>query len=202
MKTVTLNGSLREKVGSKFAKVSRKEGLVPAVIYGSDNNVHLTIDERELNKIIYTADVFNVVIDVDGTKYSTIFQDAQYHPVSDACEHADFLLVTEDKPVVVSLPVALTGNSIGVRNGGKLRKPLRKLKVKGLISALPDNIEIDITKLRIGRSVKVGEISIDGVEILDPASNVVVSVKTARGAVDAGDDEEGEEAAAEASAEA
>ena len=200
MKTVTLNGSLREKVGSKFAKVSRKEGLVPAVIYGSDNNVHLTIDERELNKIIYTADVFNVVIDVDGTKYSTIFQDAQYHPVSDACEHADFLLVTEDKPVVVSLPVALSGISIGVRNGGKLRKPMRKLKVKGLISALADNIEIDITKLRIGRSVKVSEISIDGVEILDPASNVIVSVKTARGAV-ADDEEEGEEeAAAEAEA--
>lgn len=202
MKTITLSGSKRENVGSKFARELRNQGQVPAVIYGEKEPIHIHMDEREYKKIVYTPEVYNVILDIDGTSYNTIFKDAQFNPLSDRIEHADFLIVAEGKPVTVSLPVVLTGNSIGIRNGGKLSQPLRKLKVSGLLSAIPDNVEIDITKLRIGMSIKVSEMALEGVEFLDPASNVVVAVKTARGAVDEEGDDEGEteEAAAEEAA--
>jgi large subunit ribosomal protein L25 len=196
MKTVTIKGSVREKIGTKHAKDHRRKGFVPAVIYGADENTHIIIDEREFNKIVYTPDVYNVKIDVDGKEYSTIFQDAQFHPVTDDVLHADFLMVQDGKPVKLKMPVKLTGSAIGVRNGGKLAQPMRRVAVKGMIDALPDGIEIDITKLRIGQSIKVGTLKIDGVEFLDPESSVMVAVRASRGAVDEDldgeEDEEGE----------
>ncbi len=196
MKTLELNGSKRENTGKKDAAKLRKEGFVPAVVYGGDNELHIQIDERDLDKIIYTADTYNVLLKVDGETYSTILQDAQYDALTDKATHVDFLLVNDEKPVTVSMSINLEGSAIGVRNGGKLRKPMRKLKLKGALSAIPDSVEIDITDLKIGRAIKVADLNFDGVELLDPASNVVVAVKTARGAV--AEEEEGEEEAAEA----
>lgn len=192
MRTVSLNGDVRSAIGTKEAKAVRNEGFVPCVIYGGEEPIHLKVDARSFSKIVYTPEVFNILLTVDGKEYSTIFQDAQFDPLTDQILHADFLLVQDDKPVNVSLPVNLVGNSIGVRNGGKLRQPMRKLKVKALMSAMPENIEINIEKLKIGKAVKVADLNIDGVEFLDPTSNVVVAVKMARGAVVADDEEEGE----------
>lgn len=204
MKTISITGSLRADLGKKEAKEARKNDLVPCVMYGAGKQIHFTMEKKAFDKIIYTGDVYNVLITVDGTEYSTFLKDAQFHPVTDNPVHADFLVLEAGKEVSVSLPVTLTGASIGVKNGGKLRTPMRKVKVAGLLENLPENVEIDITKLRIGQSVKVGAMNVNGLTFLDPASNVIVAVKTARGAVDEGDDEEeeGEEAAAEATAEA
>lgn len=193
MKTLSINGSKRAGTGKKDAKALRNAGMVPGIIYGGEENVNISLDERDLNKLIYTAEVFNVILSVDGKEYSTIIRDLQFHPVTDKPLHVDFLVVSEDKPFTVKLPVVLTGNSIGVMNGGKLRSPLRKLEVSGTLSAMPDaGVEIDVTNLRIGQSVKVGSIAIDGLEFLDSPSNVIVAVKMARGAV-LDEEEEGEE---------
>ena len=200
MKTISINGSLRTDLGKTGAKEARKNELVPCVMYGADKQLHISIDRKSFDKIIYTANVYNVLITVDGTEYSTFLKESQFHPVTDAPMHADFIILEESKEVSVSLPVVLTGASIGVKNGGKLRTPMRKVKVSGLLANIPDTVEIEISKLRIGQSIKVGAMAIEGLQFLDPASNVIVAVKTARGAVD-GDEEEGEEeAAAEAEA--
>lgn len=200
MKTISITGSVRENLGKTGAKEARNNDQVPCVMYGGGKQIHFTVDQKSFDKIIYTADVYNVILNIDGTEYSSLLKDAQFHPVTDKPVHADFLYLEDGKPVTVSLPIALTGSSAGVKNGGKLRTPMRKLKVKGELTNMPENIEIDITKLRIGQSIKVGSLPTEGLEYLDPASNVIVAVKTARGAVQ--DDEEEEEAAAETEAEA
>jgi large subunit ribosomal protein L25 len=196
MKTISITGSLRADLGKTGAKEARKNDLVPCVMYGAGKQVHFTMDKRSFDKIIYTGDVYNVLITIDGTEYSTFLKDSQFHPVNDAPLHADFLVLEEGKEVAVALPVSLTGTSIGVKNGGKLRTPMRKVKVSGLLPSIPEKIEVDITDLRIGMSVKVGTMEVKGLTFLDPESHGVVAVKTARGAV--ADEVEGaEEEAAE-----
>ncbi|MGB0390095.1 MAG: 50S ribosomal protein L25 [Salibacteraceae bacterium] len=201
MKTISITGSLRADLGKTGAKEARKNDLVPCVMYGAGKQVHFTMEKKSFDKIIYTGDVYNVLITVDGTEYSTFLKDSQFHPVTDAPIHADFLILEEDKEVSVSLPVALTGASIGVKNGGKLRTPMRKVKVSGLLANIPENVTIDITSLRIGTAIKVGSMEVEGLTFLDPDSNVIVAVKTARGAVEEDVEEEGAEEA-EAPAEA
>jgi len=201
MKTISIAGSARESLGKKESKQARKEDLVPCVMYGGGKQIHFTISTSSFDKIIYTPEVFNVLISIDGTEYSTILKDSQFHPTTDKPVHADFLILVEGKPVTVSMPVVLTGASIGVKNGGRLRTPMRKLILKGELANIPDNVEIDITPLRIGQSIKVGTLAVNGIEFLDPASNVIVAVKTARGAAEEEEEEaaaaEGEEAAEE-----
>lgn len=200
MKTISITGALRAELGKTGTKEARKNDLVPCVMYGAGQLVNFTLERKSFEKIIYTENVYNVLITIDGKEYSTFLKDSQFHPVTDAPLHADFVILDETKEVAVSLPVTLTGVSVGVKNGGKLRTPLRKLKVSGLLSNLPDVVTIDITSMKIGQSVKVGTMAEEGLKFLDPESNVIVAVKRARGAVL--DDEEGEEAAEEESAEA
>jgi len=195
MKTISITGSARESLGKKEAKQARKNELVPCVMYGGGKQIHFTVSGSDFDKVIYTPDVFNVLITIDGTEYSTILKDSQFHPTTDKAVHADFLVLETGKPVIVSMPIVLTGASIGVKNGGRLRTPMRKLSLKGELADIPDNVEVDITDLRIGQSIKVSTLTVKGIEFLDPATNVIVAVKTARGAVD-----EEEEAAAEGEA--
>ncbi len=153
--------------------------------------------------------VYFIDLDIDGTKHRAIVKDVQFHPVTDRVLHIDFLEVMEGKVVTVNMPIKLTGNSRGVLNGGKLRVVTRRLKVNGLAEALPEFITIDITNVRIGQSIKVGDIKVDGLSLLDTANAVVVAVKRSRvSAADEEEEEEGEEGAeatteetAEASAE-
>lgn len=200
MKTIEIKGHLRETLGSKTAKQLRREGQVPCVVYGGETNFHFFADERDLNKLVYTPDVFKVTLDLDGKKVFAVFREAQYHPVSDKMLHMDLVQVLDGQPVRMSIPVVLTGNSIGVKNGGVLKRNAKRLLVKGMIDELPDAITIDITKLKIGQLKKVADLSFPGVEFLEADNRVVVAIKTSRKAVQTNDDEE--EEGAEASAEA
>ena len=199
MKSVSLNGIARVKLGKSFSKSMRQNGNVPCVIYGGAQEapVHIGISENELRKIIYTPNVYKINISVEDQSYETIIRDIQFHPVNDNILHVDFLQMQEDKPVTISIPVKLTGNSIGILNGGKLNLVMRQLTVRSLPKDLPDNIEIDITALKIGQSVRIESLDTENIEFLHPNSLVVVSIKTARAAVT---EEEEEEAVTEGEA--
>jgi large subunit ribosomal protein L25 len=183
MKTVQLSGSPRANVGKVDAKVLRTKGHVPCVIYGAGEQIHFSADERAFKNIIFTPDTNLVEIEVDGKKYRTILQEAQYHKISDKLIHADFLLVSDDKAVSVQIPVKTIGQSEGVKAGGKLVIKLRKIKVRGLISKIPENIELNIEKLAIGKSIAAGDIQVDGLTLLHPKNIAVISVQTTRNVV-------------------
>lgn len=193
MKKVSLSGSLRENVGKKDTKALRNEGRVPCVVYGGENQIHFSVKSVDLNKLIYTPEVFQIELDIDGTKVNAIVKEYQFHPTTDNVIHVDFIQLFEDKEVKIDLPVRLKGNALGVRNGGRLLTVYRTLSLKGLPSAFPEAVEIDITNLRIGKKIRMTEVSIPGITILEPANAVICGVKTARGAIDEDEEEEGEE---------
>ncbi len=196
MKTAHLSGSLRANVGKKDAAALRNAGLVPCVLYGQGEQTHFAVKRTAIDKIVFSPDVFQVALDIEGKKAIGIIRELQQHPTKDTIQHVDFYELDENKEVRVKLPVRITGSSRGVMAGGKLMTVFRQLECIGLPGALPDAITLDITKLRIGQSIRVNTIEIPGVQFLDPANAVVVSVKMARGAVkgaDAADDEEDEE---------
>ncbi|MDC3351783.1 50S ribosomal protein L25/general stress protein Ctc [Crocinitomicaceae bacterium] len=203
MKEVSLSGALRTHVGKKDAKAVRKEGRVPCVIYGSGEQHHFSVKHVDMEKLIYTPNVYMINLDIEGKAVKSIIQDIQYHPVTDRIVHVDFIELADDKKVKMNIPVNLVGRAPGVLNGGKLQQIYRKLKVVGYPKDMPDTIEVDINALKIGMAVRVRDISVDGIELLNAPSAVVCSVKMARGAVNADDDEEEEagEEGAEAAAE-
>ncbi|MCB9223774.1 MAG: 50S ribosomal protein L25/general stress protein Ctc [Crocinitomicaceae bacterium] len=202
MKEVSLSGSLRENVGKKDATAVRNAGRVPCVVYGTGVQTHFSVRDVDMDKLVYTPEVYIVNIDIDGKKVKTIIQDVQHHPVTDKVHHVDFIELQDNKKVKVEIPIRLTGRSMGVMNGGKLSQVFRKLRVYAVPGALPDIIEVDITNLRIGQSIRVRDIAAKtGLDILNAPSAVICSVKMARGAV-ANEEEEGgaEEEAAPAEA--
>jgi large subunit ribosomal protein L25 len=196
MKTAQLSGSLRANVGKKDAKAIRNEGLVPCVLYGQGEQTHFAVKRVPIEKLVFSPDVYQIELDIDGKKAKAIIRELQQHPTKDTIQHIDFLELSDSKEVRVKLPVRLTGSSRGVRAGGKLMQVFRHMQCQGLPSALPEEIKIDISTMRIGHSFRVSNIEIPGVKILDPANAVVVSVKMARGAVKGSDvDPEDEEEA-------
>ncbi|MFL1012410.1 50S ribosomal protein L25/general stress protein Ctc [Flavisericum labens] len=199
MKSITINGSQRESVGKKATKALRNAGQVPCVLYGGDKPVHFSAPELAFSKLVYTANAHTVVIELDnGTTLSAVLQDIQFHPVTDRILHVDFYQLFDDKEISLNIPVRLVGNSRGVKNGGVLRKNNRKLRIKALPASLPDFIEIDITPLKIGDNVSVGDLPKDGYEFLHSDNTVVCQIKTARTAILDDEDEEeieGEEGA-------
>jgi large subunit ribosomal protein L25 len=214
MKTIEINGHLRESLGTKNAKQLRREGQVPCVVYGGEKNTHFYADERELNKLIYTPNVYQVLLDIDGLKVNAVMRNPEFHPVKDNLIHLDFIEVLSGKATTMRIPLTLSGASVGVKNGGVLRHNAKKLLVRGLIENIPDEISIDITDMGIGTSKKVGEIDIKDLEVLESSNRVVVAIKTSRKAIVEEEVEgeegaegeeataEGDEAAAEAPAEA
>lgn len=180
MKTVKLSGSPRANVGKTNANTLRSEGQVPCVIYGAGEQIHFSADIRHFKNIIFTPETNLVEVEVGGKKYTTILQETQYHKINDNLIHADFLQVTDSKPVTVQLPVKTTGQAEGVKAGGKLVVKLRKVKVRGLISKMPQHVELDITNLAIGNSISAGDVKIDGITLLHPKNISLVSVNTTR----------------------
>ena len=155
MKSITINGSQRESVGKKSTKALRNAGQVPCVIYGGDKPLHFSAPELAFSKLVYTPNAHTVVIALDnGETYNAIMQDIQFHPVTDRILHIDFYQTFENKEITMEIPVQVVGTSKGVLNGGVLRRPYRKLRVKAIPSKLPDFIEVDITPLKIGDKVK------------------------------------------------
>ena len=196
MKSITINGSQRESVGKKATKTLRNAGQVPCVIYGGDKPLHFSSPELAFSKLVYTASAHTVVIALDnGVEYNAIMQDIQFHPVTDKIIHIDFYQIFEDKEITMEIPVHTTGSSKGVMNGGNLRMPFRKLRVKAIPSNLPDFVEIDITPLKIGSKLYITELENENYKFVHPDNTVVCQVRRSRLAVVA-DDEDEEEVAA------
>tara|TARA_A200000113_G_C8851733_1_gene350451 strand:- start:33 stop:689 length:657 start_codon:yes stop_codon:yes gene_type:complete len=192
MKKAQLSGSLRANVGKKDAASLRGESRVPCVLYGQGEQTHFSVKRVELDKIIFSPEVYQVELDIEGKKAVGIVREVQQHPVKDTLQHVDFYELNDSKKVRVDLPVRTKGAAKGVLNGGKLNMAFRTLSCFGLPGDLPDAITLNIAPIRIGQSIRVSEVNIPGVTILDPASAVVLGVKISRGAVD--DEEEEEEA--------
>lgn len=185
MKTFELKGSVRTDLGKKATKAFRKEGAIPAVIYGGENSteaIPFTVQAGDVRKLIYTPEIFLVDLTLDGKAYKAILKDIQVHPVTDEILHLDFLHVFENQPIVIEVPVVLDGLAEGVKAGGKLSLDTRKLRVKALYSQVPEKLHINIEHLALGKSVQVGELSFDGLELLNAKNAVVCRVQLTRAA--------------------
>jgi large subunit ribosomal protein L25 len=180
MKSLAISGSLRESNGKSAAKALREQDNILCVLYGGKEPIHFSAPTSSFKKLVYNHEVHIVELSVDGKTYKAIMKDIQFHPVTDEVLHIDFLQLDESKAVEIEIPVKIVGNSVGVRAGGKLVTKVRKLKVKSLPAKLPDFIEINIENLEIGKAIRVGDLKIEGVELLDAANNVITSVKTTR----------------------
>ena len=201
MKSITIKGSQRESVGKVSTKALRNAGKVPCVLYGGEAPVHFSAEELSFKNLVYTPNAHTVVIELDnGDKFDAVLQDIQFHPVTDRILHIDFFQLFKDKPISMNIPVRLEGNSPGVRNGGRLLRRKRKLSVKALPDLLPDEIVVDISKLRIGGTISVESMRVEEYTIMHPDNQAIVQVKASRTSV-ADDEEDEDEEGTEASAE-
>jgi large subunit ribosomal protein L25 len=180
MKTIEIKGSFRTELGKKSSKQIRKTGNVPCVIYGKKENIHFQAHENSFKTLVYTPEAHLVKLSIDDKEYKAVLKDMQFHPVNDKILHADFIEIFDNKPVVINIPVKVTGDSAGVLAGGKLSIKRRTLKVKGLATDLPESLPIDITELNIHESFKVGDLSYDKIELLDPKKSMVLTIATSR----------------------
>ncbi len=183
MKKAQLSGSVRSNVGKKDAALTRNSGLVPCVVYGSGEQTHFSVKTIDIERIVYSPDVYQVELDIEGKKVNGVIRELQQHPITGKIQHVDFLQLEVNRPVRVELPVRIVGSAKGVMSGGKLMQAYRRLRVVGLPADLPESITLNVSSLKIGKSIRVGNINIPGVTILDPHASVVVSVRMARGAV-------------------
>lgn len=192
MKQISINGTARTELGKKATKEIRKNGNVPCVIYGEkkDENgapvaIHFTVNEKEINKLIYTPHIYLVDINIDGVDHKAVLKEVQFHPVKDNVLHVDFLEVHAEKPIVMGVPIAPQGLAEGVRAGGRLITMVRKLNVKALYSAIPEKLNIDVTALQLGKSIKVGDLHFENLELVTPKEVIVCTVKMTRAAMGA-----------------
>ena len=180
MKSVSISGSLRENVGKKDAKAKRNEGLTPAVLYGSGKQQHLYVEEKIIEKVIYSPEVKYIELSINDKKHNAIIQELQFHPVTDKLLHVDFLEYTEGKPITIEIPILTEGVSPGVLNGGKLSKKARKVKVKGLLENIPENIIVNISNLQILDSIFVKDIHTNNFEIIENQAKLLVTILSSR----------------------
>ena len=192
MREFSINGSVRANLGKKATKEVRKNGLVPCVMYGEkrDENglpvaTHFVVNEKEINKIYFTPHVYLVNINIDGVDHKAIVKEVQCHPVKDNVLHVDFYEVVANRPIVVGVPIAPKGLAEGVRAGGKLMAMIRKINVKATYDLIPEKLDIDVTNLGLGKSIKVGDLSFEGLELVTPKEVIVCTVKMTRAAMGA-----------------
>jgi large subunit ribosomal protein L25 len=197
MKTIEIKGTFRTELGKKSTKVIRKAGNVPCVIYGKEKNIHFYAPELSFKNLVYTPAAHLVKLLIEDKEYDAVLKDMQFHPVKDNILHADFIEIHDKKLVVINIPIKVSGDSVGVIAGGKLSIKRRTLKVKGLAKDLPEVLPIDITNLKIHEGLKVGDLSYDKIELLDPKKSMVLTIATSRVA-----QKSDEEVAAEAATEA
>jgi len=180
MKTIAISGSPRADVGKRDAKELRYEGKVPCVLYGGKEQLHFSVLASDLRPVLYTPDALFVDLHLGITSTKAIIQEAQFHPVTDQILHVDFLELAEDKPLNMNIPVKLTGSSPGVKVGGKLVQKFKKLKLRGLPKDFTDFITINIDNLELGKSIRVSEIKLENLQILNSKADTVVSVASSR----------------------
>ncbi|MDQ3109771.1 MAG: 50S ribosomal protein L25/general stress protein Ctc [Bacteroidota bacterium] len=184
MKSVAISGSIRSGVGKKDAKALRVSGLVPCILYGGTEQVSFAVAERAFKPLVYTPDVHIVELDLDGKKFNAIMKELQLHPVTDKILHVDFLEVVSGKAVTMELPVKFDGTAPGVRNGGKLIRKMRKIAVRGPVDQIPDAITLDVSKMEIGDAIRVVDVTVPGLTVLDIPNNTVVTVRVTRNVVE------------------
>jgi len=180
MKTIQISAEKRTDLGKKSTRDLRKSDHVPCVMYGGTEVIHFHAHENDFRHLVYTPNAYVVEVSLDGAKHKAVMKELQFHPVTDKLNHIDFVEVFDDRPVIVKLPIELKGAAIGLKDGGKPRQRRRVLKVRGLIQHLPDTLDIDITEVRIGDVIKVGDLSYDNLEILDPSRSMIFAVVSSR----------------------
>ncbi|MGL5562781.1 MAG: 50S ribosomal protein L25/general stress protein Ctc [Tannerellaceae bacterium] len=182
MKSFQLTGSLRTETGKKAAKAIRNNSSIPCIIYGGETVTQFTVEKEAVRKLIYTPEIFLVELTIDGKTCKAIMKDLQFHPVTDAVLHIDFLEVFEEKPIVIDVPVVLDGLAEGVKAGGKLSLEMRKLRVKALYNNVPEQLHINIENLALGKTIQVGQVAFENLEVLSGKNNVICAVKLTRAA--------------------
>lgn len=189
MLEINVTGQKRNDQGKKACKMMRKEGLVPCNLYGEKKDEKglpvaeaFTVSFAELRKVVYTPNIYIIHLEIEGEKHIAILKELQFHPVTDALLHVDFYEVTPEKPITVGIPVNLVGHAAGVRAGGRMALSIRQIKVTAPYANIPEKLDIDVTDLEIGKSIKVGSLHFEGLELATPAEVVVCSVKMTRAA--------------------
>ena len=187
MKEINVTGQKRNDTGKKASKLLRKEGLIPCNIYGEKQGengapvaMSFTCPMNELRKVIYTPHIYVVNLNIDGENHKAILKELQFHPVTDALLHVDFYEINENKPITIGIPVKLTGLAQGIRDGGRMNLSIRKINVTAKYQDIPEALDIDVTELRIGKSIKVGDLSFDGLEMATGKEVIVCSIKATR----------------------
>ena len=192
MKQITIEGTSRADLGKKATKAVRANGNVPCVLYGEkkDENgkpvaIHFEVSEKQINKLVFTPHIYLVDIKIDGEDHKGIMEEIQFHPVKDNVLHVDFFEVHAEKPIVMGVPIAAKGLADGVRAGGRLMMMIRKLQVRALYENIPEKLDVDVTKLQLGKSINAGQLSYDNLEIITPKEVIVCTVKMTRAAMGA-----------------
>lgn len=187
MKTFNLQGTSREIIArsadqKRALKAIRKNNGIPAVLYGGEKVVHFTVTNEAVRNLVYTPEIFVVELNIDGNVTKAIVKDIQFQPVSDAILHMDFLEVVDNKPIVMEVPVVLEGHAEGVKAGGKLTLQMRKLKVKALYNQIPEKLTINVDHLGLGKTMQVGALHFEGLELMNAKNAVVCAVQLTRAA--------------------
>ena len=186
MKEINVTGKKRTDLGKKASKTLRKEGLVPCNLYGqatADGKpvaMSFACPMTELRKVVYTPHIYVINLVIDGESHTAIMKELQFHPVTDALLHVDFLEVNDQKPITIGIPVKLVGLAQGVRDGGRMNLSIRKINVTAPYQQIPEHLDVDVTALKIGKSIKVGELSFEGLEIANAKEVIVCSIKMTR----------------------
>ena len=189
MKSIDVKGTARNEFGKKGAKALRSQNLIPCNLYGVERDAKglpvakaFSVTFEEVRKLVYSPDIFSVNLTIDGTTVLAVMREIQFHPVKDNILHIDFYQITPEKPIVMAVPVKLNGLAAGVKAGGKLEQILRRVKAKALYTAIPEKVEIDVTPLGIGKSFKVGDLKVEGIEFVSPKDAVICTVMSTRSA--------------------
>ncbi|MCI9244346.1 MAG: 50S ribosomal protein L25/general stress protein Ctc [Alistipes sp.] len=180
MKTIAVKAAKRADFGKKAAKAVRREGLIPCVLCGNGETVSFSVDPRDIKPLIYTPNSYIVEFDFDGKTEKAVLREAQFHPVREEILHLDFYRIADGKPVSIAIPVRLTGNAEGVKVGGKLALSARKLTVSALVENLPDEIVVDVTPLGVGKTIFVGDLKMENIKFVTPATTAVCAVRVTR----------------------
>ncbi len=192
MKSIEVKGTARTATGKKAARELRKQGIIPCNLYGEAKDekglpvaFSFSATQDELRKLVYSPDIYSVDLNIDGKVCKAVMRELQFHPVSDQLLHVDFYEITEQKPIIMEVPIKLNGLAEGVKAGGKLAASVRKLKVRAPYTAIPERLNIDVTNLGLGKTIKVAELSFEGLELVTSPSVVVCQVKMTRSAMSA-----------------
>ncbi len=187
MKEINVSGQKRSGLGKKASKLLRKEGLVPCNLYGEKKGENgapeafsFAAPMSELRKIVYTPHIYVIKLVIDGEEHTAVLKELQFHPTTDALLHVDFYEVNDQKPITIGIPVKLCGLAQGVRDGGRMNLSIRKINVTAPYQQIPEHLDIDVTSLKLGKSIKVGELSFEGLEIATGKEVVVCSIKSTR----------------------